>query len=74
MKFKNPYIFLTDSWMSKPKATCPLNFFKVGGIIFIITPPIPFVKSVYLNIFSYFSTKTYVVGTQKNVSLSQNIY
>ena len=26
----------------------------------------PLVKSAYKNIFSYFLTKTYVVGTQKN--------
>ena len=34
MKFKNPILNLywTEGRMEKPKAICPLNFFKVGGI------------------------------------------
>ena len=35
MKFQNPILNLewTEGRTEKPKAICPFNFFKVGGII-----------------------------------------
>ena len=38
MKFQNCILinFVMDAWTDKPKAICPLNFSKVGGIIFFI--------------------------------------
>ena len=38
MKFQNCILmnFVTDTWTDKPKAICPFNFFRVGGIIKVI--------------------------------------
>ena len=40
------------------------NFLLKSHLFFFISRPL--VKSAYKILFSYFSTKTYVVGTQKN--------